>query len=222
MKKDKAPPNPYFDARREWNERYGSYVATARFSKAIAYLTTMIALVATAGAIWLAGQKEVKPYVVEIDRNNLIQNVRSVGEIDKTTKTKIIMAQLTSFVEQFRNVVLDAQILQKNVMNVYRYLHRNTPAFNKITEYFRKNDPFERAKNETVFAEITRILPLKDNAWQVEWREKVMDRKTGQTLKTDNYKVILYITISPPTDEAAIIKNPLGIIVSDLNWSKEI
>ena len=222
MNKDKNPPNPYLDARREWNERYGSYVATARFSQVIAYTCTLIALVATAGAIWLAGQKEVKPYAVEIDGNGLIQNVRAIGEIDEATKAKIIKAQLTAFVEKCRDVVLDAQIQRKNVMDVYKYLHKNTPAFNKITEYFRKNDPFERARKETVFAEITRIMPLKDNAWQVEWRETVMDRKTGQALKTDNYKVIAYITISPPTDEAAIIKNPLGIIISDLNWSKEI
>lgn len=221
MSKD-TPPNPYLDARREWNERYGSYVSMARFARNVAYITTLIALTATAGLIWLAGQKEVKPYVVEINGTGEIQNVLPVGKIDQKIKDRIVKAQLSSFVEKYRDVVLDAQIQRGNIMGVYRYLQRNTPAFTKITEFYKKNDPFERAKKETVFVEITRIMPLKNNAWQIEWRETVMERKTGQVLKTDNYKAIAYITISPPTDEAAIIKNPLGIIISDLNWSKEI
>lgn len=221
MSKD-TPPNPYLDARREWNERYGSYVSMARFARNVAYITTLIALTATAGLIWLAGQKEVKPYVVEINGTGEIQNVLPVGKIDQKIKDRIVKAQLSSFVEKYRDVVLDAQIQRGNIMDVYRYLQRNTPAFTKITEFYKKNDPFERAKKETVFVEITRIMPLKNNAWQIEWRETVMERKTGQVLKTDNYKAIAYITISPPTDEAAIIKNPLGIIISDLNWSKEI
>lgn len=222
MNNNKTPSSPYLDARREWNERYGSYVVMARFSRVMAYLTTMIALVAVAGAVWLAGQKEVKPYVVEIDGSGLIQNVQGIGEIDKKTKARIIKAQLSTFIEKCRAVVLDAQIQRQNVMEIYKYLLKNTPAFTKITEFFRTNDPFERAKKETVFAAITRIMPLKDNAWQVEWKETTMDRKTGQALKVNNYKMIAYITTSPPNDEAAIIKNPLGIIISDLNWSKEI
>ena len=221
MNKSKTP-NPYLDARREWNERYGSYVAMARFSKKIAYIASMIALVSVAGAIWLAGQKEVKPYVVEVDRNGLIQNVKGIGEIDKKTQARIIKAQLASFVEKFRDVVLDAQIQRQNVLEIYKYLRKSTPAFTKITNFFQKNDPFERARKETVFAAITRIMPLKDNAWQIEWKETTMDRKTGEPLKTNNFKMICYISISPPNDEAAIIKNPLGIIISDLNWSKEI
>ena len=223
MSKTKTPPNPYLDARREWNERYGDYVATARFSQVIAYTCTLIALISVAGAIWIAGQKRVVPYAIEIDKAGAIQDIRPInGKINGKIKAKIIAAQIAAFVEKFRDVTLDAKIQRENVVQVYVYLRKNTPGFNKITNWFRKNDPFERAKKETVFVKITRIMPLKDNAWQVEWRETVMDRKTGQALKADNYKMIAYTTISPPTDEAAIIKNPLGIIISDLNWSKEI
>ena len=220
--KKPSTQSPYLDARREWNERYGDYVSTARFSKVVAYITSMIALVAVAGAIWLAGQKEVKPYIVEVDRNGLIQNVKGIGEVDKKTQARIIKAQLAAFVEKFRSVVLDAQIQRNNVMDIYKYIQKNTPAFNKITEFFQENDPFERAKKETVFAAITRIMPLKDNAWQIEWKETTMDRRTGKTIKNNEFKMIAYITISPPNDEAAIIKNPLGLIINDMNYSKEI
>lgn len=224
MKKEqpKSTPSPYLDATRVWNERYGHHVASARSWRIATYLSLVAAIIATAGAIWLGGQKKVVPYAVEIDNAGLIQNVRVIGKIDKKIKVKIIKAQLAVFVEQFRNVVLDVQIQRKNVMGVYAYLRKNTPGFTKITEFYRENDPFERAAKETVFAEIIRIIPLQDNAWQVEWEEKIMDRQSGKLNKTINYKVIAYTTISPPKDDAAIIKNPLGLIITDLNWSKEI
>ena len=107
-------------------------------------------------------------------------------------------------------------------MTVYVYLQKNTPAFTKITEFFRKNDPFERARTETVFTEIINILPLKENAYQVEWRETVMDRKTGKTKEVISYKLVAYTSVATPTSEADILKNPIGLIINDLNWSKEL
>jgi type IV secretion system protein VirB5 len=221
-KNKKSPASPYLDGRQEWEERYGSFVSSAKSWKITAFLSLSIALVSTVGAIYLASQKEVVPYIVEIDKTGLVQQTQRANTTDKATEDRIITAQLALFVEKVRNVVLDVRLQRKNVMDSYVYLQKNTPAFTKITEYFRKNDPFERARKETVFVEILRILPLKDKAYQVEWRETVMDRQTGQTNNTYNYKLVAYITLSPPDDEAAILKNPIGLIINDLNWSKEI
>ena len=40
-----AIPNPYLDARREWNERYGSYIAQARNWRFAAVVALLLALV---------------------------------------------------------------------------------------------------------------------------------------------------------------------------------
>ncbi len=221
-KKTKSTPSPYLAARREWEERYGGFVAAAKAWKITTFVSLVIALVATAGAIYLAGQKEVVPYIVEIDKTGLVQQVQAAGTADQAIQDKIITAQLARFVELVRNVVLDIRIQRKNVYDAYVFLRKNTPAYTKVTQFYRKHDPFSRAKTETVFVEIVRIMPLKDKAYQIEWRETVMDRKTGQTKNVYNYKLIAYITLSPPADEAAILKNPIGLIINDLNWSKEI
>jgi type IV secretory pathway TrbF-like protein len=214
--------SPYLAARREWEERYGCFVSAAHSWKITATLSLIIALVATAGAIYLASQKKVTAYIVEIDKFGSIVQVQQSGTSDKATTKKVIIAQLAGFVKKFRDVSLDAQLQRQNVFDAYVFLQRNTPAFTKVTEFFKKNDPFERAKKETVFAEIISVLPLKDNAFQVEWRETIMDRQSGQTLSTSNYKLVAYTSMSPPTDEGNILKNPTGLIVNDLNWSKEI
>lgn len=75
---------------------------------------------------------------------------------------------------------------------------------------------------ETVFTEVINILEIKDNAYEIEWRETVMERSTGITISSTNYKLVAYTSISPPKDVEHIIKNPLGLIINDLNWTKEM
>ena len=217
-----SSPSPYLAARREWEERYGGYVSAAKSWKITAFISLLIALIASVGAIYLANQKEVVPYIVEIDKTGKVQQVQRANAADQITQDRIIKAQLSEFIGKIRNVVLDARLQRQNVMEAYVYLRKNTPAFTKITAFFRKNDPFTRAKKNTVFVEIVRILPLKEKAYQIEWKETVMDRKSGTTTNVYSYKVVVYISLAPPNNEGDILKNPIGLIINDLNWSKEI
>ena len=214
--------SPYLDARREWEERYGYFVSSAHTWKITAFISLLIALIATIGAIYLATQKRVTPYIVEIDKIGSIVQVKRADTPDQATVQKIIIAQVAMFVEKARNIVLDARLQRQNVLDAYVFIQKNTPAYTKLTAFYQKNDPFVRARKETVFVEIINVLPLKDNAYQVEWRETVMDRQSGKTQKINNYKLIAYITLAAPNDVASIIKNPIGLIINDLNWSKEI
>ncbi len=59
--------NPYLAARRAWDERYGDLITRARNWRLAALLGCMAALVAIAGATWLATHSRVIPYVVAID-----------------------------------------------------------------------------------------------------------------------------------------------------------
>src|SRR5271168_4716007 len=60
--------NPYLSARREWNERYGDYIAHARNWRGAAFAALAIALVLAIGVAWQAAQSKVVPYVVEVDK----------------------------------------------------------------------------------------------------------------------------------------------------------
>lgn len=214
--------SPYLDARREWEERYGNFVSSAHTWKIAAFISLLIALVATVGAIYLATQKTVTPYIVEVDKLGAIVQVKRADTPDQETIQKIIISQLATFVEKARDVVLDARLQRQNVLDAYVFIKKNTPAHTKLTDFYKKNDPFERAQTETVYIEIINVLSLKDNAYHVEWKETVMDRQSGQTQKVNNYKLITYITLATPNDVASIIKNPIGLIINDFNWSKEI
>ncbi len=221
-KKLNSGPSPYLSGRREWEERYGDHVSSARNWRLVAFISLIIALIATGGAIYLAGKKEVVPYIVEVDRTGEIQQIQQATTTNNAIQEKMILASLARFVSKVRNVVLDAQMQRQNVLEAYVYLRKNTPAFTKITEFFQGNDPFIRAQRETVFIKIIRIMPLKDKAYQIEWKETIMDRKTGETTQEEKFKIVAFVTLSPPQSEEAILKNPIGLIINDLNWSKEI
>ena len=60
--------NPYLSARREWNERYGDYIARARNWRSAAFAALAISAVLALGVVWEAAQSKVVPYVVEVDK----------------------------------------------------------------------------------------------------------------------------------------------------------
>src|SRR5690348_10753196 len=59
--------NPYLAARREWDERYGDQIIRARNWRTMAGLCALIALLETAGLLWMSSHSRVLPFVVLID-----------------------------------------------------------------------------------------------------------------------------------------------------------
>ena len=70
MKRDEgaggaANRNVYLDTRREWNERYGSYIAQARNWRLVAIGSLCVSAIACGGLAYVAGQSKITPYIVE-------------------------------------------------------------------------------------------------------------------------------------------------------------
>ena len=63
-----ALETPYLSARREWNERYGDYIARARSWRWAAFGALAVSLVLAIGVVWQGAQSKVVPYVVEVDK----------------------------------------------------------------------------------------------------------------------------------------------------------
>src|SRR5579871_930465 len=74
--------NPYLAARHEWDERYGDFITRAKNWRTMAAFSSLIALVATVGIVWLSARSHVIPFVVLVD--NLGRPVAS-GVADQTS-----------------------------------------------------------------------------------------------------------------------------------------
>ena len=217
-------PSPYLEARREWDERYGGYVESARSWKIFGFIALVVASVAVVGAVYITSTKEIRAYVVETNSDGVISTVKPIDTpTDSKLVGKIVAKQLTSFIKASRNVVIDAAVARDNALEAYAYIEKGTPAATKLNSHFQQNDPFQRAVSETVYVEISGILPLKEGSYQLTWKEKTMDRKSGElTRPIETWTMICFTELKTPKDEKAMIRNPTGLVIKDYNWSKEL
>jgi type IV secretion system protein TrbF len=70
--------------------------------------------------------------------------------------------------------------------------------------------------------QIDDVLPTSQNSWQVDWTETTRDRK-GEKAVTAKWRGLVTIVIVPPsasTSETQLRRNPLGVYVQDVTWSR--
>jgi type IV secretion system protein VirB5 len=212
--------NPYVEARREWNERYGDYIQQAHHWRLIAIVCGATALVAVIGMAYIGAQNKIVPYVVEVDK---LGRASAVARADQpaVADERVIRAYLARFVTDWRSVTVDRQAEKSAIDRVYAMLPGGSVALTKMNDHFRVHNPFLLAGTQGVAVAVTNLLPISDRTWQVEWQETRRDLR-GQQLGTVRMKVSIIVGIAPPSDEALVLVNPLGVYVTDLNWSKQL
>ncbi len=210
--------NPYLDARREWNERYGDYIAQASNWRLVALISTFIALLAVIGVIWIGSQSKFIPYIIEVDKLGQGVGVSPASQV-KSYDEKVIKFSLAEFISNFRSIYPDKEIQKKYILNVYKYLSNSFPAYTIINQHYKNSSPF--GQNQTIQVEISTVLNMQNDAWQVDWSESSFDAM-GNLVSKENYRALIHIVIIPPTQESLIIKNPLGIYIKDISFQKSL
>ena len=214
----KSPPNPYLDGRREWNERYGSYIKQAANWRMFAFMSTLIAMGAVAGLVYIGSQSKVTPYIIEVDK---LGNIAKIGKVAPSNgiDERVVKHTLADFVINFRTVYPDPQIQKQHIYQAYNYLLKTDPTYRVITEYYKSHSPFERMQKERAGVKIRSILKMSDNTYQIDWTEEVRS-KSGQLISKKNYRGLATIQFIPPKNEEEIYKNPLGIYLKEFTWSE--
>ena len=88
-----------------------------------------------------------------------------------------------------------------------------------LNEYARENDPFKEIGRRSVAVEITSVVRASDDSFQVKWIER--HYMSGAFQKLERHIAILTIIFQKPVTTARLEKNPLGIYVHGLNWSRD-
>ena len=216
------PDNPhsavYLAARREWNERYGSYIAQAHAWRLVALASLCVALVAVIGVVWIGAQVRFVPYIVQTDRLGDAIAIRR-ADVSPPADPRLIRAQLARWVGDTRSVYVDVAAEKHVITEAYAMVDRNAAAAPALNDWFSHNDPFRRAQDDTVAVAVESVLPLSATTWRVEWREDTRSRQ-GTLDSSQHWQATVSISISPPTEEAAILVNPTGIYVESFDWSQ--
>lgn len=210
--------SPYLDARREWNERYGSYLSRMKNWRLTAFGVIIICIIQAVGLVGLAMQSKVVPYVVALDSLGSAVHVSRADQLQKTDE-RVIKSLLARWVSDTRSVVSDGTAQRQMIDRTYSMLSNNTRALSIVNEYYKNDPPFSRSATSAVSVNVSSVISITDKTWQVEWEETTRSNQGG-IINKQRWKANLTIAFNPPTTEAQIYKNPIGAYVVDLSWSQ--
>jgi type IV secretion system protein TrbF len=210
--------NPYLSARKEWDERYGDFITRARNWRIIALLVGAVALVQSAGLIYVSSRAKVVPFVVATDK---LDRIVAAGPAQETglTDDRLARAALSEWIGDLRMVSSDGVAQRKGIDRVYSMIGSGTAAQVQINEFYSKDPPSSRAQRETVSADVQAVFPTSDKTFEVEWSETTR-ALSGQVISQENWKGAMTIAVNPPSDERLSRINPLGIYVVSVSWSR--
>jgi type IV secretion system protein VirB5 len=211
------PATPYQAAQQLWDERIGSARVQAYHWRVAAFGSLAIAFVMAGGLIWQASRSTVTPYVVEINSQG---EARAVGPAssDFHPTDPQIASLLAHFIREVRSVPLDPIVLRENWLEAYDAVTARGAA--TLNEYARASNPFGHVGEGSRAVEVTSVVRASDTSFQVRWVERAYTNGTLAT--TEHWTAILSIIQQSPHDVVRLRKNPLGVYVDSLDWSREL
>jgi len=117
-----------------------------------------------------------------------------------------------------RSIPADAIIVRQNWLRAYDFTpDRGAAALN---DYARANDPFTKVGRQQISVEVSSVIRASPDSFRVAWIERSYEN--GQLATTERWTAILTIVIQTPRNADTLRKNPLGIYVNAINWSREL
>lgn len=211
------PETPYQRAGQVWDDRIGSARVQARNWRLMAFGCLGLSTSLAGGLLWQSTQSRVTPYVVEVDRLGEARAVTAAEAAFRPTDPQIAW-HLSKFIETVRGVSLDPVLMRANWLAAYDFTTRRGAQF--LGDYARTNDPFARIGERTVSVQITSVVRASDRSFQIKWTETAYER--GNQTGRSNWTAILTIVTKPPSTADILRKNPLGLYVDAIDWSREL
>lgn len=211
------PVTPYQKAQQLWDDRLGSARVQARNWRLMALFCLALATGLAAGLVWQSAQSRITPYVVEVDKLGGVQAVAPAVQPYEPTDAQVAY-HLARFVQDVRSLSIDPIVVRKNWLEAYDYA--TDRAAQVLNDFARANDPFKAVGERSVSVEVTSVVRASDSSFQVKWTEQTW--QGGSLARTERWTGIFSIVIRQPRDVATLRKNPLGIYVHGLDWSREL
>jgi type IV secretion system protein VirB5 len=211
------PDTPFHRAGQLWDERIGSARVQARNWRLMAFGGLALTTTMSGGLVWQSLQSRVTPYVVEVDR---LGEARAISEAEagyKPTDPQISW-HLARFIEKVRSVSLDPVLMRRDWLSAYDFATQRGAVF--LGDYARSADPFAAIGQKTVSVQVTSVVRASDQSFQVKWIETAFDR--GAQADITHWTGILTVKLKPPASAEVLRKNPLGLYVDAIDWSREI
>jgi type IV secretory pathway TrbF-like protein len=215
--KTPEPETPYQRAGQVWDDRIGSARVQAKNWRLAFFGALCLSGALAAGLVWQSARGTITPWVVQVDKLGQAQAVAPATAAYQPTDPQIAW-HLARFIDEVRSIPADPVVLRRDWLDAYDYVtDKGALALN---DYARTNDPFKTVGTVQVSVDVSSVIRASGNSFRVAWIERryVSDALTT----TERWSAILTVAIQPASDPDRLKKNPLGLYVNALDWSKEL
>ncbi|MCW6536269.1 conjugal transfer protein TrbF [Sphingomonas lycopersici] len=211
------PVTPYQRAVQVWDDRIGSARVQAKNWRLAFFGCLALSGGLAGGLVWQSARGTIVPWVVEVDKLGEAQAV-APAEASYRPSDPQIAFHLARFIEHVRAIPTDPIVLKQDWLRAYDFTtDKGAVALN---DYARANDPFANVGKVQVAVDVSSVIRASRDSFRVAWVERRY--QDGALAATSRWSAILTVVIEPPRTPDGLRRNPLGVFVDALNWSKEL
>lgn len=211
------PVTPYQRASQVWDDRIGSARVQAKSWRLAFFGCLALSGGLAGGLVWQSARGTIVPWVVQIDKLGEAQAVAPAQAGYQPSDPQIAF-HLARFIENVRTIPADPVVLRQDWLRAYDFTTDKGAIV--LNDYARGNDPFAQAGKVQVAVDVSSVIRASPDSFRVAWTERRY--QDGALADTARWSAILTIAIQTPRTPDGLRKNPLGVFVDALNWSKEL
>lgn len=208
---------PYQRAAQVWDDRIGSARVQARSWRLMAFASLLLSGGLATALVWEGAHGSVTPWVVQVDHLGEAQAVAPAVAGYRPSDPQIAW-HLSRFIEEVRSIPADPVVVRQNWLRAYDYTTDQGAV--ALSALARADDPFAKVGVTQVAVEVSSVIRASPSSFRVAWVERrYID---GALAATERWTAIVGVVVQPPRTAEQLRKNPLGVFVHALNWSKEL
>jgi type IV secretion system protein VirB5 len=211
------PETPYQRAAQVWDERIGSARVQARNWRLMAFGSLALSAGLASALVWQSTTGSIVPWVVQVDKLGAAQAV-APATADYEPNDPQVAFYLAKFIEQVRSIPSDPIIVRQNWLRAYDFTTQAGAL--ALNDYARTNDPFANVGKQQVAVDVSSVIRASPTSFRVAWTERRY--QDGSLASTERWSAIVTVVVQTPRTADALRKNPLGIYINAINWSKEL
>lgn len=154
--------------------------------------------------------------VSEYGEAKYVGNVSKLSYSNMKVPDIAIQYQIKRFVTNMNTITSDAQVMRQNIRDCYNMLSGDAGL--KLSNILKNDNPFDKFGDIKQSILLESILQLSPQSYQVDYIQSKITM-TGVVTDRTRYRGIISIALlEPPEDKK--IENPLGIYISDFDFTK--
>ena len=215
-----TPVAAYEDGAQKFAEIYGSAMVNSGRMFVIAVIAILLAILAVGAVMGLTPLKEVAPYVIEVNSGTGLVN--KPIEIQKITPNiAVVKAELAHWVE----AVYAIDPLRTRDLYQYANVRARGKAIAQFSEFRVRERTFERLQKEQGLVREVQVTSVDASQNGVAFvflktRERTGNQSPDES-KSRRFRLTIHYQLDPPTQEAELLANPLGVYVNYFNEIEE-